>query len=280
VSRFPALLSVCVIGLAACERPSTPSAANLPTAQLNDAVGEQLGGPDTCVVLLDAESGALRYQYGLPSVCARPLPPCATFEVVNSLIGLDSGLATPDTVFEWDGSPQQVTAWEKDADLKTAFRQSIGWWHQALALRIGPVFYGERLKAYDYGNASLAGPPTRFWMGPGQGGGLAISTRDQARFLQRLHAGRLPVNPASVASLEAMTPSETRQGTTFSGKAGSCDSLADGSRSVGWSIGHLRSPDRDLVFATSIEGQNAFPGFEVENRLKAAFAGAGLWPEQ
>ena len=75
-------------------------------------------------------------------------------------------------------------------------------------------------------------------------------------------------------------PSESRGDVTFSGKAASCDTAPDGSRSVGWSIGRLKAPDRDLVFAASIEGQNVFPGFEVENRLKAAFAAAGLWPAQ
>ena len=175
MSRLLTLLLACA-ALAACERPQLSRGGGLPTLKLNDAVGGQIGGPDTCLMVLDAATGASRYQYGLPSVCNRPLPPCATFEAPNALIALDAGLITPQAVLKWDGSPQPLSAWQKDADLATAFGQSIAWWDQALAARIGAPLYAQRLKALDYGSARPEGPLAHFWMGPAQGGGLVPSS--------------------------------------------------------------------------------------------------------
>ena len=71
---------------------------------------------------------------------------------------------------------------------------------------------------------------------------------------------------------------ETRGTTTMSGKTGTCSSQADGSRSVGWWVGRLRSPDQELAFAISMEGASALPGRELQTRFKLALAKIGVWP--
>ena len=75
---------------------------------------------------------------------------------------------------------------------------------------------------------------------------------------------------------------ETRGPATISGKGGSCATLADGSRSVGWWVGRLKTDKHDWVFAASLEDktENAPPGMEIEARVKDAFAKAGMWPAQ
>lgn len=281
MSRLAPVLAAVALSLTACDKgPTTAPTGGLPTEKLNEAISAQIGGQDTCVVIVDAKTGAVRYQYGLAGVCMRPLPPCGTFALANDLIGLDAGLITPTTVVKWDGKPQPVAAWQKDADMATAFKLSMDWWDAALAQRIGPARHQARLKAFGYGNASTEGPPGAFWMGPAKGGALAISTREQAAFVRRLASADLPVQSSSAAAVEAVMTDETRGDFVISGKTGSCESIADGSRSVGWWTGRLRSMDDDLVFAASIEGAEALPGFEVSTRIKAAFADAGLWPAE
>lgn len=282
MTRWAALCGAAAIalgGLAACDRarPIAPP-AGFPTTALNDAIDADLGGVDTCVVLMDAASGSILYQYGAQKACMRRLPPCATFDVVNTLIGLDAGLVTPTTVLKWDGKPQPATAWEKDADLTTAFRESIGWWQQALAARIGVERYRTALKAYDYGSQAPEGAQDSFWMGPAKGGRLEISTREQAAFLQRLYAGNLPVKAEAAAGVQQLLADETRGATQVSGKSASCDSNADGSRGVGWWIGRVKSPERDLVVAASLESDKSVPGFEVQSRMKGILAATGLLP--
>lgn len=273
------------VGISACspsQKAVLPSAAKRPAINaeaLNRVVDANFGGQGTCLTLTDMETGREVYIYGSNAVCMRPLPPCSTFKIANSLIGLDEGVIKPDEVIKWDGKPLAVKSWETDANLETAFKRSMVPWFQRVARQIGHETYAKRLKAMDYGSGDPSGPVDQFWLGPEVGGGLTISTRQQADFLHRLYSSQLPVKAASVVTVSKIMVDETRGSSVMSGKTGTCSSLADGSRNVGWWVGRLYSPDRDLVFALSMEGQNALPGRELQIRLKSAFAKAGLWPQ-
>jgi predicted small secreted protein len=54
----------------------------------------------------------------------------------------------------------------------------------------------------------------------------------------------------------------------------SCNTLADASRGVGWASGVL--PARHLAYAAMMEGDRAFPGRMMAERLSRAFQDAGL----
>lgn len=279
------VLLVTAMGVAACspeQKALLPGAAKTPAINaeaLNRIVDASFGGQGTCLTLTDRATGAEVYVYGSNAACMRPLPPCSTFKIANSLIGLDEGVIKPDEVIKWDGTPQTVKSWETDANLETAFKRSMVPWFQRVARQIGHDTYAKRLKAIDYGSADPAGPVDQFWLGPEVGGGLTISTRQQTDFLNRLYTGRLSTNPLTTATVAKIMIDESRGASVMSGKTGTCSSIADGSRSVGWWVGRLNSPERDLVFAVSMEGQNALPGRELQIRLKSAFAKAGLWPQ-
>lgn len=273
-AAFLVLLSLSACGPKA--RPLNNSDA------LESAIDRGMGGIGTCVVLLDTKTGATIYQYNSPQVCNYPLPPCETFNIVTSLVGLDQGVVTPKTVFKWDGAPQPVTAWQTNADMQKAWQNQIGWWFQRLAGQIGHDRYVQALGPMGYGNRNIAGPATAFWQGPQAGGQLLLSTRQQATLLQRLYAGRITLANGAATSVEGLMSSETRNSAAgpavMSGQTGACASQPDGSRHVGWWVGRLTTPKRDVVFAASIEGANAPPGEEVEQALKDALADAGLWP--
>ncbi len=273
------------VAISACspaQKALLPGAAKGPEINaeaLNRLVDANFGGQGTCLTITDIGKGREVYVYGSNTTCMRPLPPCSTFKVANSLIGLDEGVIKPDEVIKWDGKPQALKSWEIDANLETAFKRSMVPWFQNVARQIGPDIYAKRLKAMDYGSHDPVGPVDQFWLGPEVGGGLTISTRQQADFLYRLYSSQLPVKAASVVTVAKIMVDETRGSSVMSGKTGTCSSQADGSRNVGWWVGRLNSPERDLVFAVSMEGQNALPGRELQIRLKSAFAKAGLWPQ-
>lgn len=271
--------------LAACDRAKAPAATPgapvaFDKAKLEAAIDEKFGGVGTCLVIADTASGGTLYRYGSHGVCRRQLPPCSTFKIPNSLIALDAGVATPTTVLKWDGKPQMVSAWERDADMKTAFQQSIVWWYQSVARQVGKPAYAQRLKAFDYGSETPEGPLNSFWLGPAAGGGLVISTEQQVDFLGRLYRHRLPVKPESAAFVKSIMVDETRGQAVMSGKTGTCPTQPDQARQVGWWVGRLQSPPHDYLFAASIEGANfdSLPGSELRERVKSAFTAAGLWP--
>jgi hypothetical protein len=57
-------------------------------------------------------------------------------------------------------------------------------------------------------------------------------------------------------------------------RAMSCDSNPDGSRVVAWAAGPIAG--RGLIYAAVMEGERAFPGRMVVDRLDRAFKDAGL----
>ncbi len=250
--------------------------------KLEAAIDASMGGANTCVVLLDAKTGLSVYQYGSAIVCRTPLPPCATFDVPLALIGLDQGVITPQTVYKWDLTPQKVKAWETDADLTKAFHDDIGWWWGNLASQIGHDKLSDAAHRFDYGNKLVDGPATSFWMGPPNGGGLSLSTEQQAHFFKRFYDANLGLKPATTQAVQDLLVREvgddSRTGrATFSVAEGSCPSNSDGSNTVGWAAGRLQRKDRDLIFAASVNAADAPPGVEIRDKLADIFASAGLW---
>jgi beta-lactamase class D len=263
------------LALGAC---TPPARDQVDKDKLNADIDSAIGGLGTCVIVQDTQTGRKVYQYGHYDICSRPLPPCETFEAPAALIGLDAGLVTPQTVFKWDGTPQPTKLWQTDANLSQAFQNSNGWWFARLSQQIGHDRYASALRSFDYGSKDPAGPITSFWRGPAQGGSLGISPGGQADFMRRLYTGKLAVKPASLQAVQALLQDETRGTATMSGLAASCPDQADRARGVGWWVGRLKSPQRDLVFAAVVEAAEPPPGSDVGASLKEAFADAGLWP--
>jgi hypothetical protein len=72
------------------------------------------------------------------------------------------------------------------------------------------------------------------------------------------------------------TVTDLLKATAADGKARtlSCDTLPDGSRGVGWAAGPIEGTD--LVYAAMMEGDRAFPGRMMADRLEGAFRRAGV----
>lgn len=247
---------------------------------LENTIDDRFGGVGTCLIVADAKSGQEVYRYNSNGVCMNRMPPCETYEIPGTLMALDAGVITPETRLKWDGTPQPVAVWQQDADLKTAFANSIPWWQAQLAQKLGFPRIQQQLKAFDYGNGDIGGSIDSFWMGPAHGGQLGISTRGQTQFLRRLYAGQLPAQPQNALAVKRAIVDETRGQSTISGRTGACSTLSDGSRHVAWYVGRLETPKHDWVFAASLEGEtkNAMPGMELAHRVKFAFSQAGMWP--
>lgn len=272
--RLIAVLGALV--LAGCQ--GSGPGLNIDKDRFEAALDPAVGGPDTCLVIDDLKTGAELYRYGAESVCNRPLAPCGAFQVPLTVIGLSDGKVRPGEVWRWDGQVQPYRVWERDMDLADAWRTGAGWWFQRLALAIGADRFKQQLSAFAYGQGAPIGRADSFWMGPAAGGGLYLSTRNQAQVLRKLAMGSLPARPEAQAAVQALMADQTRGQTRLYDIGSSCPSIADASRDVSWWAGRIAGPSRDLVLALSIESQRPLSGLEIRSRMLPILTAAGLLP--
>ena len=281
--RLILLIAAAALALSGCDR-ITGGKFDLDKDRFEAALDTAVGGPDTCFVLKDVVTGADRYRYGAETVCGRPQTPCATFEIPMAVIGLSDGKVTPGQVWKWDGKVQPYGAWQHDMDLQAAWRAGAEWWFQRLALAIGQDRFKHALSEFGYGQGGPAGRPDAFWMGPAAGGGLYLTTHNQADILRKLAQGALRGGkPEAQAAVQDLMADITRGDTQLYDLGASCPSNADASRDVSWWIGRIRAPTvagrrRDLVFALSVESARPLSGLEIRNRMLPILTRAGLLP--
>ena len=245
-SRARLRRAVLVVGLA-CLGCDTAAASD-EVVDLSSA----FPGFHAALVMHDVTAGrTVRYN---PELARTRLSPCSTFKIPNSLIGLETGVV-PDASFtlKWDGQRRPIEAWNRDHDLRSAIRNSVVWYYQELARRVGEQRMRHWVKAFRYGNENISGGIDRFWLGSS----LRISPDEQVDFLARLHAGELPVSARSVAIVkEILVQDAPADGLVYRGKTGSCDG-ATPAESHGWWVGSVEKAGRRYVFAAVIQGEGA-----------------------
>jgi beta-lactamase class D len=199
------------------------------------------------LLITDLDGNALvRWNENLIS---RRLPPCSTFKIWNTLIGLEEGVIQDEhTVIPWDGTERSMKEWNRDHTLATAIRYSVVPWYQELARRIG----AERMQAWldrlGYGNADISGGIDRFWLVSS----LEISSEEQVALLRRFVRGELPVSRRSADIVRAIINQGYDGFPNVYGKTGS-GTLPDGRRQ-GWFVGFVTGPLGDHVFAVNVLG--------------------------
>ena len=221
------------------------AAASIETRDLSGYFAEF---PAATFVLYDEADG--KYLIYNEAQGNKRLSPCSTFKIYNSLAGLEAGVVDREdekTLLRWDGTAYDIPAWNRDQTLATATRDSVVWYFQDLAARIG----AERLQAFlekiGYGNEDISGGLTTFWLGSS----LAISAREQVDLLARLYSGALPVAAENVEVVKRNITLSDSDGIRFMGKTGS--GMRDGQWILGWFVGCVERAGRRYFFATNIE---------------------------
>ena len=163
----------------------------------------------------------------------------------------------PDDVFQWDGVQRWNPAWNRDHDLRSAIRDSVVWYYQELARRIGAERMSAYLAHFDYGNQDISGGLTTFWVGST----LTISADEQVVFLRKLVTSALPVSAHSRAAVCDILINPDWTDGTLRGKTGSYFSgTAPGSGAaddLGWYVGWLERSGQTCIFAANISGAGA-----------------------
>ena len=194
----------------------------------------------------------------------QPFIPASTFKICNSLIGLETRVI-PDEhfVIKWDGIVRWRPEWNKDHDMKSAFRNSTVWYYQELARRVG----GERMKFWldkaSYGNSDTSGGIDKFWLS----GGLRISPQGQIDFLRRLYSGTLPFSQRTTEIVRRIMIMEDTLGHTLRAKTGMSDQEG---MPVGWFVGYVESKENVYFFASCIHCTDKDNPDFVQGRVESA----------
>lgn len=177
----------------------------------------------------------------------RPLSPCSTFKIFNSMAALDAGaIKDENDTIRWDGEKKYYKEWEHDHVLRTAIQYSVVWFYQELASRIGEEKMQRYLNEAHYGNMDMSGGLTKFWLVSS----LQITAEQQIAFLRKIPHYEVPFSKRSVDILKEILIAKQTNEYTLRGKTGS-GTMLDGTYQ-GWYAGWLERDNNRYYFAVNI----------------------------
>jgi beta-lactamase class D len=191
-----------------------------------------------------------------PETARKKLPPCSTFKIWNTLIGLENGIiSSPEEAFyKWDGEVRFIPDWNKDMTLKESFRVSCVPAFQNLARKIGAEKMRLWIDKIEYGDRNMSSGIDIFWLPAKVRKTILISPEEQAKLICSLVTGKLPFSEKSKSVLkEIMTIKKTDLGVLY-GKTGS-GSDDVGNFNLGWFVGYVESNGRTYAFACAAMGE-------------------------
>lgn len=257
--RLGMVISVCVLGSAA-------------------DIGRHFQGIDGTFVLKNGKTGeVLRYE---ERHAKQQFPPCSTFKIPNTAIALESGVATDaefvlryDPALKLEGRGPNGS-WGKDHTLRSAFQNSVVWYYQEVARRVGAEKMARYVRQFHYGNEDTSGGVDRFWLG----NSLKISAEEQVAFLERLYLGRIGLSERTSAIVKDIMAADRGQGWTLSAKTGAC--REDGKPVSLWYVGYIERDGNVHYFALHMSAPEYEPltGQRVP-KARAILASLGLISE-
>ncbi len=177
--------------------------------------------------------------------------PASTFKILNSLIALDSKVITDkNEILKWNGTIHEfggkpMHSWNKDTDLKEAYKNSTIWYYVNIADKVGRRKYKRIFKKIEYGNNNFGEQGTDFW----NYGNFGVSPVNQINFLVMLYENQLPFSQENIDKVKNIMISETDQLGVFRDKTGWA---VKDEQNIGWWIGYLTTKDNVYFFATRI----------------------------
>ena len=221
-------------------------------------------GMEGTFVLLDMQTKVTQV-HNLPRASRRFLP-ASTFKIPNSLIAmetnvvdgpkfmlpLDTAIVTP---AEW-----WPASWQTDQTLESAFQNSVYWFYQEIARRIGEESMNTYVRNFDYGNQDIGGGLDQFWLR----GDIRISPFEQVNFLRRLYHNELGVSKRSSRFIKEIMILEEHPSYSLSGKTGTAELTA--SKELGWLVGYLERENEVYIYALNMEGERVWEDWPPQKR--------------
>lgn len=174
--------------------------------------------------------------------------PASTFKILNSLISLETGAIKDEKeIIEWDSTKRIVDSWNQNHNLETAFKNSVVWFYQELARRVGYAKMKYYVDQSKYGNMNINGGIDSFWLD----GELRISPFEQIVFLKKFYSKDLPFSKKTLDLVLKIMIAEKTDSYTIYAKTG----WAVRDDYTGWYVGIIETRGKTYIFATCVEGK-------------------------
>ncbi|MBI1936966.1 MAG: class D beta-lactamase [Ignavibacteriales bacterium] len=211
-------------------------------------------------VLYD-KGGEKYFRYNEARSAERFLP-ASTFKIPNSLIGLESGvIKDADFVIKWDSVKRWNDEWNKDHTLKSAIQNSVVWYYQELARRVGREKMQKYLDDIGYGSCVIGEKIDFFWLD----NSLKISADEEVEFLKRFYDYKLPFSKRSVDIVKEIMNEEIYPASRLKFKTGS-GQKEDGTW-LCWLVGYVEKNKNVYFFAFNIEGKSFEETSSARNKI-------------
>lgn len=135
--------------------------------------------------------------------------------------------------------------------MMSAFPNSVNWYYQEVASRVGKDKMQNYLNLIKYGNTNISGGITKFWLQST----LRISPIEQILLLKNIYTYQMPFSHKNIDVIKKLMILSQDSGIVLSGKSGSVDKNGKGIN--GLFVGYIERDSNVYFFSISIEGDGA-----------------------
>jgi beta-lactamase class D len=180
--------------------------------------------------------------------------PASTFKIINSLIGLQTGKISNDSmVIKWDGVKRSVEDWNKDLTMYEAFRVSSVNYYQEVARRIGKDTMQYWLNLVKYGAKSdtdkivIKTAIDSFWLD----NSLKVTPDQELGVVKQLYFGQLPFFKTYQETVKRAMLFESNANYRLGYKTGW--GFTEKNHAIGWIVGWIEENNHPYFFVLNLE---------------------------
>lgn len=174
--------------------------------------------------------------------------PASTFKIVNSLIGIQTGVISDEKmVIRWDSVKRWNEDWNKDLTMEEAFKVSAVPYYQEVARRIGKDTMKIWIDSLGYGNKNISGPIDSFWLN----NRLKITPDEEMGLVKKLYFGQLPFYERTQNIVRKVMLREDNTNYKLSYKTGWGNK--ENGDEIGWIVGWIEENKHPYFFVLNIE---------------------------
>ena len=184
--------------------------------------------------------------------------PASTFKIVNSLVGLETGVIINEKmVIKWDGvvrtfpSGDTAKAWNQDLTMEQAFKVSAVPYYQEVARRIGKDTMQHWLDTLGYGSKytkARINTVDSFWLD----NSVRVTADEQLGLVKKLYFDQLPFQKRSMRIVKDIMVQENNSNYTLAYKTGW--GFTPSGNAIGWLVGWIIENRHPYFIVLNVEG--------------------------